>query len=533
MSDTNDDWGDPAVPTPTGDPGASADADQPAAHANDERPLVEPANPADDSNPADPAISAVPGEEGETLGPIDAAASGTAMAGDPPETGVSGDPDLDVSGEAGVPVDASAAGGMGEPGAAVDAGALGDRSETADPVDAGLPGDVDGWGVPGGSAETGTSGVPGDVLGEGGPGEHLDADEVGSDEPVGGGERAGVGDEIGTDEAIAAIESAERVRDASKRAIEALVMVAEEPLASNLLGQLLEVSPVVVDRLCEELAVAYEQEGRGFQMVRVAGGWRYQSHPDQSVYVERFVLQGQTAKLSVAALETLAIVAYKQPVSRAQVASIRGVSVDGVMRTLEQRGYIAEIGKDPGPGQAVLFGTTPLFLEKVGLDNIDELPPLGDFVPGADVVEQLEQGLRPDRMPLRPEDAMAPGGAPGDGGDDEAGDGFGDAGGFDLLAGMGEIAGISLSDDDRTADSGDGGEMPEPIDANGSGDDGIRNGATNGANGAAAAYGASVWDLRPDDEPATPNDEGEGVDLRDARSGRGEGQGDDGLGDDE
>jgi segregation and condensation protein B len=295
-----------------------------------------------------------------------------------------------------------------------------------------------------------------------------DAEVVGADVDGLVAEPVGVGDPDATDEAIAAIESAERVRDASKRAIEALVMVAEEPLASNLLGQLLEVSPVVVDRLCEELAAAYDGEGRGFQLVRVAGGWRYQSHPDQSVYVERFVLQGQTAKLSVAALETLAIVAYKQPVSRAQVASIRGVSVDGVMRTLEQRGYIAEIGKDPGPGQAVLFGTTPLFLEKLGLDNIDELPPLGDFVPGADVVEQLEQGLRPDRMPLRPEDAMLAGGAPvsvgDDVGDDDDADATGDDGfdrggfgvesGFDLLAGMGEIAGISLDDDGGAPEAG-------------------------------------------------------------------------------
>jgi segregation and condensation protein B len=283
---------------------------------------------------------------------------------------------------------------------------------------------------------------------------------------------------IETDEAIDAIEAAERVRDASKRAIEALVMVAEEPLASNLLGQLLEVSPVVVDRLCEELALAYDEEGRGFQLVRVAGGWRYQSHPDQAVYVERFVLQGQTAKLSVAALETLAIVAYKQPVSRAQVASIRGVSVDGVMRTLEQRGYIAEIGKDPGPGQAVLFGTTPLFLEKLGLDNVDELPPLGDFVPGADVVEQLEQGLRPDRSVLRPEDAMRPGDMPpgsfpgGDGG--LGGEGLDETGmgpsstDFDLLEGMGEIAGISLEGafDDSDADEpqDDDPEADEPQD---------------------------------------------------------------------
>jgi segregation and condensation protein B len=141
--------------------------------------------------------------------------------------------------------------------------------------------------------------------------------------------------------------------------------------------------------------------------VRVAGGWRYQSHPDQAPYVERLVLEGQSGKLSAAALETLAIVAYKQPLSRAQVASIRGVSVDGVMRTLQQRGYIDEIGKDPGPGQAILFGTTRLFLEKLGLDSLDDLPALRDFVPQADVVEQLERGLRPDREELRPEDVIA------------------------------------------------------------------------------------------------------------------------------
>lgn len=183
-------------------------------------------------------------------------------------------------------------------------------------------------------------------------------------------------------------------------------MVAEAPLPSQLLAQLLEVSPLVVDELCHELAKEYEAGGRGFQLVQVAGGWRYQSHPDQAPYVERLVLEGQSGKLSAAALETLAIVAYKQPISRAQVASIRGVSVDGVMRTLTQRGYIEEVGKDPGPGQAVLFGTTTSFLEKLGLNDLTELPPLGDFVPDAEVVEQLERGLRPDRQPLRPEDAL-------------------------------------------------------------------------------------------------------------------------------
>jgi segregation and condensation protein B len=181
-----------------------------------------------------------------------------------------------------------------------------------------------------------------------------------------------------------------------RRAVEAVLMVAEEPVPPDLLAQLLEVSTSEVEATCTQLAAIYDAEDRGFVLVRVAGGFRYQSHPDLAPYVERFVLEGQSAKLSAAALETLAIVAYKQPVSRAQVSAIRGVNVDAVMRTLDQRGYIEDIGRDPGPGQAVLYGTTPMFLEKLGLDSLADLPALGEFVPGGDVVEALERGLRPD-----------------------------------------------------------------------------------------------------------------------------------------
>jgi segregation and condensation protein B len=186
------------------------------------------------------------------------------------------------------------------------------------------------------------------------------------------------------------------VTDDLAAAIEAILMVAEEPVPPQLLAQLLEVPPARVDELCAGLAAAYEADGRGFELRRVGGGYRFQSHPDQAAYVERFVLEGQSARLSAAALETLAIVAYKQPVSRAQIAAIRGVNVDGVVRTLEHRGYIEEIARDPGPGQAVLYGTSRLFLERLGLDTLDDLPPLGQFVPGAEVVEQLEHGLRPE-----------------------------------------------------------------------------------------------------------------------------------------
>jgi segregation and condensation protein B len=180
------------------------------------------------------------------------------------------------------------------------------------------------------------------------------------------------------------------------RAIEAILMVADSPIEPGLLAQLLEVSPARVDEICGELAQSYIDEDRGFLLLRVAGGYRLQSHPDLAPYVERFVLEGQTARLSAAALETLAIVAYKQPVSRAQIAAIRGVNADGVMRTLEQRGYVAVIAHDPGPGQAALYGTTPVLLERLGLDSIDDLPPLADFVPGPEIMDALEQGLRAD-----------------------------------------------------------------------------------------------------------------------------------------
>ena len=152
-------------------------------------------------------------------------------------------------------------------------------------------------------------------------------------------------------------------------------MVAEFPVEAQLLAQLLEVPVAQVTTVCQELAAEYEAADRGFALVAVAGGYRYQSHADLAAYVERFVLEGQSARLSGAALETLAIVAYKQPVSRARATAIRGVNVDGVMRTLQVRGFIEETGKDPGPGQAVLFGTTSLFLERLGIDGLHELPP--------------------------------------------------------------------------------------------------------------------------------------------------------------
>lgn len=189
-------------------------------------------------------------------------------------------------------------------------------------------------------------------------------------------------------------EKTETIDAGTVRALEAIVLVATEPVPAELLAQILEIPVNVVDSVCASLARAYEEAGHGFQLAQVAGGYRFQSHPDTAAYVERFILDGQRARLSGAALETLAIVAYKQPISRAQIASIRGVDPDGVLRTLQGRGYIDQVGRDPGPGQAVLWGTTSAFLEKLGLNSVNDLPPIAEFLPGADVVEALETGLR-------------------------------------------------------------------------------------------------------------------------------------------
>jgi segregation and condensation protein B len=177
-------------------------------------------------------------------------------------------------------------------------------------------------------------------------------------------------------------------------ALEAVLMVASEPVPPRLLAELLELSVERVEALCSELSAAYEAEERGFVLARVAGGYRFQSHEAYAGFVERFVTESMSPRLSAAALETLAVIAYRQPISRAQVAAIRGVNVDGVARLLTQRGYVAPVGRDPGPGQAVLYGTTPLFLEQLGLDHVGQLPPLADFVPGPNLVEALERGLR-------------------------------------------------------------------------------------------------------------------------------------------
>jgi segregation and condensation protein B len=180
----------------------------------------------------------------------------------------------------------------------------------------------------------------------------------------------------------------------ARAAIEAVVLAATEPVPPAVLAQLVELPTARVEELCDELAAEYAREGRGFQLARVAGGYRFQTHPDAHAYVERFVLEGQTARLSGPALETLAIVAYKQPIARAQISAIRGVNVDATLKTLVARGYIEESGHEHSPGNPTLFSTTRTFLERLGLDSLEQLPALADFVPEAGLVEALERGLR-------------------------------------------------------------------------------------------------------------------------------------------
>ena len=178
------------------------------------------------------------------------------------------------------------------------------------------------------------------------------------------------------------------------RAIEAVLFVAVEPVLPSLLAELLEEPVERVEEVLTGLADGYLAEGRGFVLARIAGGARLQTHPDLAPYVERFANRDVSHRLSTAALETLAIVAYRQPVSRGQISSLRGVNVDGVTRLLEQRGYIEVVGRADGPGQPALYGTTDLFLERLGLDTLAQLPPVEDFLPGPEVAGEFESDLQ-------------------------------------------------------------------------------------------------------------------------------------------
>jgi segregation and condensation protein B len=164
--------------------------------------------------------------------------------------------------------------------------------------------------------------------------------------------------------------------DPQLRDLEAVLFVADEPLSAVVLGQLVGTGRREAEALLERLAEEYHRAGSGLALRRVAGGWRLYTHAEAAPAVERFVLSSKHARLTRAALETLAIVAYKQPVTRHQVSAIRGVDSEGVLRALVDRGLLTEVGRDPGPGRPLLYGTTAEFLERLGLDSISDLPSL-------------------------------------------------------------------------------------------------------------------------------------------------------------
>ncbi|TMQ95343.1 SMC-Scp complex subunit ScpB [Actinomadura soli] len=165
-----------------------------------------------------------------------------------------------------------------------------------------------------------------------------------------------------------------------RASIEAILLVVDEPVTEMTLAQLLERPRSEVAETLRELAAEYTEQGRGFDLREVAGGWRFYTRDACAPVVERFVTDGQQARLTQAALETLAVVAYRQPVSRARVSAVRGVNSDGVMRTLTLRGLIEAAGQDP-ESQAHLYRTTGYFLERLGLRDLDELPELAPYLP--------------------------------------------------------------------------------------------------------------------------------------------------------
>jgi segregation and condensation protein B len=172
--------------------------------------------------------------------------------------------------------------------------------------------------------------------------------------------------------------------------IEALLFVSDEPVSSTVLAQALETDRRNVEELCDELARMYEERSAGIVLRTVAGGWRLTTHPDAAPVVERYVLSSRHARLTKAALETLAIVAYKQPVTRHQISAIRGVNSEGVLRALVDRGLIAEVGREDGPGRPMLYGTTPEFLERLGLPSLSALPSLVPLLGAGDESAETE-----------------------------------------------------------------------------------------------------------------------------------------------
>jgi segregation and condensation protein B len=190
-------------------------------------------------------------------------------------------------------------------------------------------------------------------------------------------------------------------------ALEAILMVSDEPLSELRLASVVGHPVADVEEALAALAAEYAEQRRGFDLRSVAGGWRFYSRPEFASVVETFVLDGQQARLTQAALETLSVVAYKQPVSRARVSAIRGVNVDGVMRTLLTRGLVEEAGQDEQSG-ANLYRTTSYFLERIGITSLEELPELAPYLPDMDDLEDELASVAGLDAPVAPEPASEP-----------------------------------------------------------------------------------------------------------------------------
>ncbi len=202
--------------------------------------------------------------------------------------------------------------------------------------------------------------------------------------------------ESGSIDNVITTEDARDRPNLTQKAIEAILLVSSDPVTSKSIASVLAVSETDVIAEMGHISRFYRSSGRGFELVKIAGGYQLRTSGELGAILERYLNEQLAPRLSGAALEVLSIVAYKQPVSRAQVSAIRGVNSDGVMKMLQARGYLRIIARDRGPGQAILYGTTQLFLERMGIDSVADLPPLSDFVPSAEVLEAIEASLKED-----------------------------------------------------------------------------------------------------------------------------------------
>jgi segregation and condensation protein B len=183
-------------------------------------------------------------------------------------------------------------------------------------------------------------------------------------------------------------------------AIEALLFVSDEPVSASRMAKVLDAAPGEVERTLAALAQQYAVDERGFQLREVAGGWRLYTHPAHHDVVEQYVLSWDTRRLSQAALEALAVIAYHQPVTRQGVNAVRGVNSEGVIASLMEKGLVREVGRDKAAGNAILYGTTRTFLERFGLKDLAELPPLEDFSPDPDTERAIRDRLSATEGPV-------------------------------------------------------------------------------------------------------------------------------------